>query len=305
MIKTLFPIVLLSAAAFSSGCKSAAAENEFDAAENGKTSIEAQPAVTPKTNESAAQTKQSPTSGRTASFKGVSFSYNPQIFGEAVPEEVAEQTLENETDKPDDIYPRHVRFNFKKPNRERFYTIAVFPIEDYRRIWKAAEKNNQAIFDEELRAVQKAVKDKNFRKNGEMPSLPYMDASAVFVARAKNLRFQNGDGVFYLTQFTQDYAALVNNDELTCIYQGITADGKYYVLAEFPASVSFLPNRDATEFENYKMPQNYQDFQKGERQYRRYLSKITRRLENLPPGEYKPSLRYFEEIISTLKIKDK
>lgn len=148
------------------------------------------------------------------------------------------------------------------------------------------------------------MKDKDYREDGEIPYLPFYDASEMFVARAKNVSFRNGNGVFFLTQFTQDSGNLVNNDELSLMYQGISTDGKYYVLADFPITVSFLPNRDANEFECYKVPRTDKDFKNGEKKYRQYLAKMTARLENLSPDEFEPSLRYFEEIISTLKIEN-
>ena len=303
MIETILLGISLFAA-FSSGCRTAPVEN-FDR-ETRKTAIQAVPANTPKANESAAPIKQSKTSLRTASFQGISFQYDPQIFGEAVPEEVAEQILENETDKPDDVYPRHVRFTFKKQNRKTDYTIEVFPIEDYRRIWSNTGKGNQAAFEEKLSAVGKAVKDKNYRDEGDqIPYLPFADASQMFVARAKNLSFRNGSGVFFLTQFTQEFGNLVNNDELVLTYQGISKNGKYYILTDFPVAVAFLPNRDANEFEGYQAPQTDEEIKKGEERYRQYLTKITARLENLSPDEFQPSLRYFEHIISTLKIENR
>lgn len=302
MIKILLLLASLSAAAFSSGCKSATAEN-IDS-KNGKTSIRAVPDKTPKTNKSAAQTGQSKTSVRTARFKGVSFDYNPQIFGEAVPEEVVEQILQNETDKADEIYPRHVRFNFKKLNQKTDYTIEVFPIEGFHRVWKGAGKGNAAAFEKKLSAVRRAVKNKNYRENGGIPYLLSTDAIELFVARAKNLSFRNGDGVFFLTQFVYGPGNLVNNDDLILMYQGISGDGKYYVLADFPVAVSFLPNQDATEFEDYKVPRTDEEFRAGEKQYERYVAKVTARLENLSPDEFQPGLRYFEELISTLKIEN-
>lgn len=302
MIKTLLLLASLSVAAFLSGCQTASAEN-FDR-ETGKTLVQAVLAETPPANQSATPTKQSKTSRQTASYKGVSFDYNAQIFGEAVPEEVAEQILENETDKPDNVHPRHVRFTFKKQNRKTDHTIAVFPIEDYRRIWRNAGKHDAARFEEKLSAVGKAVRDKNYRENGEIPYLPFADASQMFVARAKNLRFRNGDGVFFLTQFIYDSGNLVNSDELILIYQGISKNGKYYVLAEFPVAVSFLPNRDANEFEGYKAPRTVEEAKNSEKSYEQYVAKITARLETLPPDEFQPGLRSFEQIISTLKIEN-
>ena len=126
----------------------------------------------------------------------------------------------------------------------------------------------------------------------------------MFVARAKNLSFRNGDGIFFLTQFTQEFGNLVTNDELSLTYQGISKDGKYYVLADFPVALSFLTDRDANEYEGYRVPQTEEEVKKSEQSYRQYLSKITRRLENISPDKFQPRLRYFEEIISTLKIEN-
>lgn len=130
MIKILLLGVSLFAAIFSSGSQMAAAEN-LDR-KDGITSTQAVPANSPKAQKSAAQNDQSKTSVRTVSFKGVSFDYDSQIFGEAVPEEVTEQILERETDKPDNVHPRHVRFTFRKRNRGTAYSVAVLPLEDYR-----------------------------------------------------------------------------------------------------------------------------------------------------------------------------
>lgn len=302
MIKILLLCVsLFFAAAFSSGGKTASAES-FNR-KTGKTSTQAVPAETPLPNQSAAPTGQSKTRRQTANFEGVSFEYDPQIFGEAVPEAVAEQQLEHETDKPDYIHPRHVRFTFKKQNRQNDYTIAVFPLADYRRIWKNAGKGNAAWFEKRLSEVRKAVKNKNYRDEGDsMPYLPSSNGSQMFVARAKNFRFKSGDGVFFLTQFVYDSGNLVNNDELILTYQGISADGKYFVSAKFPVVASFLPNQDATEFEGYKAPRTDEELRDDEKKYEPYIAKMTARLNNLPPDEFQPGLRYIEQIISTLKI---
>jgi uncharacterized membrane protein len=36
--------------------------------------------------------------------------------------------------------------------------------------------------------------------------------------------------------------------------------------------------------------------------YEEYVAKIKKRLNDLPPGEFQPNLKYYEEIISSLKI---
>jgi len=59
-------------------------------------------------------------------FKGVSFNYNPQIFGQVKAEETAERPLEDGTHKPDYVAPQQILFkwNNAEQNRETvIYTL--------------------------------------------------------------------------------------------------------------------------------------------------------------------------------------
>ena len=230
-------------------------------------------------------------------FKGVSFSYNQQIFGEVKIEEVAELPLENEDDKPENVAPQHRLFTFAERN-QRNATIAVYPIAEFRRVWLPVEKNNTKIFDEDLNSLKELIKNPKLRREGEIPFLTYYDAHQTFQAKAKNFSFQNGKGIFFLTQINQDYL-FINNNQIAYFFQGISEDGKNYILAEFPVSVSFLPKDQYVEnFEGYSISENDPTGKK----YKEYVAKITKRLENLPSDKYEPNLKYFEEIISSLRI---
>lgn len=299
MIKTLLLFGLFCASLFSHGCKSAAATDDL------KTQKE-QPIVQEKTNglpnalNTPPKIEKSKTDSQTVNFKGVSFDYNSQIFDKVETEDVEESPLRQKTDKPDSVSPKHTAFRLKYKKSEREATISIFPIEDYRRMY-AVSKDMTESFDGNIKNLQKALKDEKFRLDGEIPVVPYYDAHQVITARVKHLSFQNGAGIFFLTQFNQDFANLVNNDELTYFYQGISADGKKYVLAEFPASAAFLPkDNQVNEFEGYKLPLTYDEL--NEKAHQEYIAKITKRLENLPPEKFQPNLKYIDEIISTLKI---
>jgi len=256
----------------------------------------------PPSNKISREQKNENQSSGKVDFKGVSFSYNPQIFGAAEFEEVAEFPLENESDKPDNVAPRHLLLTLKKSNR-REAVIAVYPIRDFRRVWKPVEKNTKYIFDDELENLRKVIKNTKFRRGGrEIPYLLYYDAHQTFNAKVKSFSFQSGKGIFFLSQINQD-VMLVNNDRLTYYFQGITGDGKHFVLAEFPVKVSFLPDSwRAEEFEDYQIPAYFYADKTNQKRYDQYISKITKRLENLPPDQYEPNLKRFEEIISSLKI---
>ena len=236
-------------------------------------------------------------------FKGVSFNYNPQIFGEVKSEEIAERPLEDETDKPDYVAPQHILFTLKKPGTNRETVIYVFPIEDYRRMYPISNEHNyREQFDEQLKGLQKVIKDKNYRKGNQIPFIPFWNGSQTFQKKVNHFSFQNGKGIFFLTQFDIE-TTLVSNEGLTYCFQGISNDGKNYILAKFPVSVSFLPkDYDADEFEGYKLSSAYSGNEPKQNTYEDYVLRIAKRLDNLKPNEFEPNLNQIEKLISSLKI---
>lgn len=240
-------------------------------------------------------------SGR-VNFKGISFSYNRQVFGKVKIEEINEAPLESADDKPGENFPKHVEFTFEKTKHSSGARIAIIQIANYRRMF-AVSKGMTKAFDENLAAVQKVLKNKGYRVKDQIPVMPFYDAHQTFTAKVKHISFQNGNGILFLTQIDHE-ASLINNEGLTYYFQGMTTDRRNYIFAVFSARISFLPDSwAATEFEGYKLLGYYKEGDvKG---YEEYVSKMTKRLENLPPEKYEPHLKYFEEIISSLNVKNK
>jgi hypothetical protein len=158
-------------------------------------------------------------------------------------------------------------------------------------------------FDEQLEGLQKVIKDKSFRLENQIPFVPFWDGSQTFQTKVKQTSFQNGKGIFFLTQFDIE-VSLINNEGLVYVFQGITKDNKNYILAKFPIRISFLPESYyADEFEGYKLPERgFIETDKELKQHERHVSTATKMLENLPPDEFEPNLKYLEEIISSLKV---
>jgi hypothetical protein len=232
---------------------------------------------------------------QTVSFKGVSFNYNPQIFGEVKSEEVPEYALQYETDKPDGVEPRHIRFIFDSGRSDG--EISVFPLEDFPRMY-AVNKSSVKYIEKEIADLKKALKDENYRVKNQIPYLRFIDAHQSFQSKVKHLRFQSGKGILFLTQYDIE-PSLINNEGLTYLYQGITNDEKHYVLASFSVNVSFLPkDYEVEEFQGYKL-YPYSDFAQ---RYKKYISEIRKRLEDLPAEQFQPNLKYIEELISSLKV---
>lgn len=241
-------------------------------------------------------------------FKGVSFTYNPKISGEVETEEINEdRPLERETDKPGENFPKHLAFYFKQMDSMNHPKpkgrIVIIPIENYRQMY-AVCKSCIESFDEQLKGIQKVSANEKFRIEKQMPFIPFYDASQAFQNKVKRISFENGKGFFFLTQFLIE-SQYINNEELEYIFQGVTNDKRYYILAQFSVRAACLPDDyDANGFEGYKIPTYFFADKSGQNQkhYNEYLSKIAGRLEKLPQNEFEPNLNQLEKIISTLKI---
>jgi hypothetical protein len=100
--------------------------------------------------------------------------------------------------------------------------------------------------------------------------------------------------------------ALISNDHLQYVFQGLTTDGKYYVVAEMPVSVPFLPDDSPEEFEGYRRLYLLEDYSTPDTikaRYKDYVRSITTRLEKLPADKFRPALRHFEEMIASIRVK--
>lgn len=234
-------------------------------------------------------------------FEGVSFTYNPQVFGKVKSELVAEQFLENETDKPDGVEPRHRLFTFDLSMPYSDMTVAVYPIDDFPRMY-AVNKSSVEAAKKNTGNLRKVLKDKDFRVENQIPFLPFRDAHQTFQVKVNYFDFQNGKGILFLT-FWDTEIEFPSNRQLRYTFEGITADGEYYVLGEMPISVAFLPENSSDEFEGYKIPWNENfDAKTVFKQIDEANKKVAKRLETLPQNELNPNPKYFEEIISSLKV---
>ena len=297
----ILKIFLLSAALFISfilqNCKAPTSENIQSKVE---TDITPQSAETPIEQENKIQL---PTTGK-VEFKGVSFTYNSQMFEKVEVEEVSEQPLEEETDKPNENFPKHLEFYFSQTDSTNHSIekgrIAVVPMENYRQMFAVSNHMTKA-FDENLMNLEKLLADKNFRENGQIPFMPFYDAEQEFIAKVEHIPFQNGKSLCFLTQYVQENT-LINNENIDYYCQGFTNDRRNYVLAVFPVSISFLPkNEYVDEFEGYKIPETIWN-KNDEKRYKNYISKITKRLDDLDSDKFEPSLNSFKKIINSLKI---
>jgi hypothetical protein len=126
-------------------------------------------------------------------------------------------------------------------------------------------------------------------KRGDVPDIPYNNSSQTILSRAQYLYFKSGSGILYLTQYAQELLPNpVNNEELTCNFQGLTKDGKYYIAARLAVTHPSLPQGiDFTD-----------DAQRDTRHL--YLRKAEKQLAGLPEESFQPSLKNLKALLSSV-----
>ena len=245
----------------------------------------------------ATGTAQGPAQLKDVAYKNLTLSYDPALAREYLAETVPAIPLLNKTDKPDGVWPEHIRITFREsyvPLKRREAGGEDAQVRIY--VFPATDPNNKD-FDKDFPTTRKAADNlavylaRRSRPAGEMiPFLPWADAAQAFVGKRKFLRFRNGRGVLFLTQYGQEKAPL-NNSQLVYTFQGLTDDNAWYVSALFPVIAPGLP--PAPDLDDAAL---------AERGYDRTVGQAAARLEKLPAKNFTPPLVMLESIVRSLKI---
>jgi hypothetical protein len=131
-----------------------------------------------------------------------------------------------------------------------------------------------------------------------LPTVPFFNAASQISAWIKILPFQNGSGVRSLTQYAQ-YAAPINNRELFYHFQGLTSDGKYYVIAILPVTAPILPEDEKPEA---TVPEGGVSIPADVGPSEVYYFSVTEKLNSLSPDSFTPSLSALDTLIQSIVI---
>ncbi len=129
---------------------------------------------------------------------------------------------------------------------------------------------------------------------GELPLLPIFNAAQTFSSQVAVIPFQNGQGVRFLTLYAQ-YFAPINNTDLFYTFQGLTADGQYWVSAILPINNAILPADSMT------LPggQTWDQFSNN---YESYRTDITTQLNAQSADSFTPTITLLDELITSITI---
>jgi hypothetical protein len=161
--------------------------------------------------------------------------------------------------------------------------IFIYPVNDLVKINEGADKNVISL-NTLLQSHQEIT---------DMPFLPLFNAAQVMHAQMQYLNFKNGQGLRFLTAFSQGIVP-INNYELIYTCQGLTSDGKYYVAAVLPVNHPRLP-ADGKVTGN-ETPEFTSD-------YLTYVANVVKALDSQAANTLTPDLTQLDAMMSSLEIK--
>ncbi len=248
----------------------------------------------------AASTSSSPSA--TAVQPGIPFAATPIRF--TIPDGLATgasaeniDTVTDQTGSPWDIGPAHLQITFAGYALQTTYRVPqlfLYPAAQY------AAVNPRAA--ESLKRLQAVIASPSATyTNDTLPNVPFVNAGQVFAAQQKVLHFSGGSGLRFITQYGQDISP-INNDGLFYHFQGLTSDGKYYIVAILPVNLPFLaPDNNPDS----KVPAGgipFPSTSASGSDFADYYKLVAQRIDAAPANQFNPTLGTLDQMMQSLTV---
>jgi hypothetical protein len=161
--------------------------------------------------------------------------------------------------------------------------IYIYPVNDLERLNAGAQPV--------VSSLQKLLASPQEIPN--MPFLPMVNTTQVMHTHLQFLDFTSGQGLRYLTIFSQGIMP-INNQGFIYTYQGLTSDGKYYVAAVLPVTHPSLP-ADGSITGN-EPPEFTSD-------YPAYVANSAKSLNTQAASTFTPDLAQLDAMMSSIEIR--
>jgi hypothetical protein len=190
-------------------------------------------------------------------------------------------------------YTEFTLFNYDTRNAQFEPHLRIYPIN---------ELSGSAA--ETVRELKQRLAEPSAALEGEIPVLPELHAGQLIDAQIQQLRFGNGSGIRFLTQFAQNTWP-INNEGLVYVFQGVTSDGAYYVSAFLPVAAPFLPDKidnpdDVPPVDGIPFPQwSSSNF---DSEYSNYRQTVTQKLNATSAQAFMPDLNALDSLLESLQV---
>ncbi len=247
----------------------------------------------PPTKISVPNTPASGFSGQTVTYDHISLSLPIHLatsgIGQSFPR------AEGENIAPWEITPGHIVLtlnDYTLKNTFHAPRIYVFPAQEYAALFEGAQ--------ESLNRLQNILAAPNAPVTPEtLPFIPFFNAGAQFSAQIRRIAFQNGAGVRFLTQYGQDISP-INNQAMFYQFQGLTNDGKFYVITILPANHPTLPADYTSMAPPGGIP--FPDYNDPNADFMGYYEQIAQIIDASAGNAFIPSLETLDMLIQSIQI---
>lgn len=282
------------------GCQSAT-PNEGGAVDSG-----AENTVIPATTPTITATTESVTNKiepQNINFLGASFTFDPAMIGEVLPELVAAQAAEPGPGTPW-APPEHIAFTLVDTVGSQNHApmgqylsaeaqIHVYPVAGLNtEVQPVVAALQQLLAEQPDAAAVTVIRPGQDTFQPALTMLPPSNAVQTFRAQVAYVNFVGGRGIRYLTQLSQGPVP-VSNQELFYTFQGLTDDGAVYVAAYFPVALAALPA--TSEMSDEALTALLEDWQG-------YLTQTTELLNGQVADAFTPDLAALDALLSSLSV---
>jgi hypothetical protein len=205
--------------------------------------------------------------------------------------------VEGDDAGPWELTPGHIQLMLEGyVLREKFHQpqIFVYPAQAYAEMYPAAFESIHRL-DNILYGPGAPVSIE------QLPLVPFFNAGQVFASNIQVISFQNGQGVRFLTEYTQ-YAASANNHDLFYHFQGLTRDGAYYIIAILPVTA---PGLAETSDAAAALPLGgvpYPDIADPNADFQGYYIAVAALLDATSPESFAPALGQLDAFIQSMQV---
>ena len=190
------------------------------------------------------------------------------------------------------VYPAHVEYRLEDyALSDHFHTprIVIYPARDYSDLNLGARENIDGL--RRLLADKPALTS-GLHGNDPLPFIPLFNAAQVFAVHAEYMTFASGEGIRYLTYYSQSYMPVTSSD-LFYTFQGLTDDGAYYVAAVLPITSADLPDQEDVDFNAFF------ESMVDEQDVEEYMRGVIAMLAETLPEAFTPSLAALDAMLQS------
>ncbi|MBZ0296623.1 MAG: hypothetical protein K8L99_28940 [Anaerolineae bacterium] len=235
--------------------------------------------------------------GGQVDYQGIHFSYDPALAYRVEVDATAPVTPPEAESSMYGEMPGYTRFSlvgYPTLGRIQEPQLFVMPVDEF-----PAEDQPYGAQLQQLQSLLAAQPDSSpaadpgSQNHESLPIFPLINAAQTIVSQPQYHRFEDGEGLRYITYYAQSAEPLASND-LFYTFTGISDDDQYVVAAIFPLFAGFLPQGttvyNIAEYERFMM--NYQT----------YLDGLLLQINVMDQSAYLPQIDRLDAVIASLTL---